>query len=163
MGGDVRLTIENQREVMAVFEGLPASIQKKILRPAFNAGGREVVKDARGNLNSNRSVRTGALRRSLTTRIKIYRNGTVVALVGPSRKYATTHKGKPVVPWRYAHLVEKGTARGVRRRPFLRPALKSQTPAIRRQTAAKFRQVIKREVDRLSILHKARIADTSSL
>lgn len=92
---------------------------KNIVSSAFNAN-KIMVEAVRDKIESNGSVDTGLLRDSISRKRLIYdKDGVVVILTGVNKATKGVDKyGKPRVPWRYAHIVEK-------EKPFMRPAFES--------------------------------------
>lgn len=73
------------------------------------------------------SERTGALKKSIVSTAKIYKNG-VWAGVGVDSSYKEVHGGKVVKPSKYAHLIEAGfqhypDGSRIEAKPFLSPAV----------------------------------------
>lgn len=96
--------------------------------------------------------RFGFLAKSIRIRLRVYPGDRWVAVIGPSTRY-TRQKGKfktgkragqprKSVPAKYAHLVERGTARS-KARPWLRPAHDATSAGFLRTAAAE----IGREID----------------
>lgn len=139
----IGMRVEGTEKIAAAFATLKASLQKKHLRKAMNAAGKDVLWAAR----SETPKRTGILYKSLGRKVKVYKAGVVVAIVGarmgfrqavgaykrdsrPGTKYP--HKaGEPrmVNPVKYLHLVELGAKRTQARR-MLANALSRGRPAV---------------------------------
>ena len=134
-------------QLSACLQALQEDMRAKILEEGVKAAIQPILRAAKQNLR--RSVRTGALYASMTTKTKSYpRNGKAVGLVGPDRGYyngqakagklGALYAGRPS---NYAHLIEYGhvvvhpkkgeTLRNktassigwVQPRPFIRPAI----------------------------------------
>lgn len=102
----IQAHIEGMDELRKTLLGLPAQIQRRVLRPAMAAEGRRVAKHARSYV----PVRHGLLKKSMGSKVKTYvQSGAVVAIVGPRSDFKQVIAGKPVKPSKYAHLVEFGT------------------------------------------------------
>lgn len=102
-------------DLSAVLKGIPAAMRAEILGTAVGTAAKPVVRSAKRN--AQKSKRTGALQSSIASVVKKYpRNGSAVAVVGPSKDYF--RGGKRVKrggdrrgadkPHKYAHLVEFG-------------------------------------------------------
>lgn len=96
--------IEGIEDLIQSLKKFTPVVQRKILRPALNAEGTKVLKEARSKV----PVDTKLYRRSLGKRTKTYKNGGVVVIIGPRRGFKETIKGRPKNPTNYAHLVEWG-------------------------------------------------------
>jgi hypothetical protein len=152
----IELQVQGQDKVLRVFRALPSAIQRKIIRPTFQASGREVAKVARLNLRRNKSIRSGLLAKSMGSVVRIARNGTVSAHVGPRRSITGSYMGKRVIPWKYAHLVEKGGRGGkMPARPFLQPAFDSSKGRIYAAARKKMEQRLAGEVAKLSGIQRS--------
>ena len=105
-----------------MFRVLPERTQRKVLRPAVRAAAKPVVKAARQKVPK----KTGALRKSLGTKVKTYTGSqSVVAIVGPRTGFRTVDdNGRANDPARYGHLVELGTKNNAPQ-PFLRNGFES--------------------------------------
>lgn len=111
---------------LAALDKVSDRLRGKVLRKALTAGQKPLIAAAR----SRAPKRTGLLRKSLGSKVKIYRtSNSFVAVTGPRTSIQGEHKGKKVVPARYAHLVELGTKRASPH-PFLVPAAQSSQAAI---------------------------------
>jgi HK97 gp10 family phage protein len=104
-----------------------ASLQKRVRsnvqRKAVRRMTTLVLKSARAGLTR---IRTGQLKKSLGSKVKAYRSGIVLGIVGPRKghKITVTNAAGETVnidPVFYAHLVEFGTVHSPAY-PFLRPA-----------------------------------------
>lgn len=91
---------------------------KRILRSVWQAGATVLKKNMKAVVKSNVTQRTGSLLNSIDTKVKIYRSGNIIALVGPRRGARATYyslNGKVIKPNLYFHLVDQGT------KPHLQP------------------------------------------
>ena len=113
---DFSVTASGMEEVARNLKKLENRIQKKVTRGATAKAMRPVAKTAKAN--AKRIKDTGLLARSIGTKTKTMRGGTVITIVGPRKGFKTTvmrkdrdGNDKPVVsdPANYAHLVELGT------------------------------------------------------
>lgn len=107
--------------ISAVLKGIPKDLQDQIMAVAVGNAAKPLVAAAKALA----PMRTGALKRSLTSVVRKYKNGNAVAIVGPDNAYYG--RGKRLKkgqdrrgadkPANYAHLVEFGhysaTASGV--------------------------------------------------
>lgn len=100
----IRAKIEGVEALQATLKNLTGACQRKVLRPALNAEGTRILQAARRNV----PVKTKLLRKSLGKKIKTYKDGTVIVVVGPRRGFKQVNKGKAHNPSFYAHLVEFG-------------------------------------------------------
>lgn len=106
---------------------------------------------------AQRIADTGALAKSARIKVKIYRQFTMVAMVGPARGFTRSggkvktgkNKGKKrlIRPGRYAHLVEHGTRR-TRAKPFIKPAELKSVPQFRRTVTQEIAREIEKELGR---------------
>jgi hypothetical protein len=103
---------------------------KKNFRKAVLIGSNRAAKPTRGQVSESalRIARYGHLAKSIGTKSRIYPSGNYAAAIGPKMSFVRSlgvwtrgkRKGqkKRSVPYKYAHLVEKGTKRS-KARPFL--------------------------------------------
>jgi HK97 gp10 family phage protein len=125
-----RLTIKGKLEglegVLGRMSALRQSARGRIQRKAVNKATRPLAKDTKLLV----PVETGTLKRSIGSKVKTYKSGTTVGLIGPRKgmgREVVARKGPKAGrvefrdPVRYAHLVEFGT-RKFPARPFIRPA-----------------------------------------
>lgn len=166
--------LEGLEEILRVVRELPDETQKKVLAVAVRKAAAPLVSAAK--MFAGRSVRTGALRESITAIVKKGKGGGVYAVVGPARGYfrrgvalkaGDDAKGADM-PANYAHLVEfghvavarrRGTSRRKRTaielgfvpaRPFMRPALLAAQDAMANAFAAGVDSGITQAVKRLA-------------
>lgn len=107
--GRVRLGIVGDKELLKRLDVLEPKLRRRVLRTAVSKASRLVLREAK----SLAPVRTGALRRALAFKVKTYRSGVVVGVVGVDRKVVFQGRdrfGRPVKIWpvKYAHLVNSG-------------------------------------------------------
>jgi HK97 gp10 family phage protein len=126
----IREPLTGMAEISAALQGIPEAVKTRIMSTALRAAARPLVVSARAYAPR----RTGALRRSISSVIRKYRQGQIaVAVVGPDKGYYNEGKrakkgqrGKDR-PANYAHLVEFGhvikPSGRVLARPFMRPAV----------------------------------------
>lgn len=105
------LQLAGLNSFLRVLDELGGNIATRIANAATKEGGQIVLAAARANLITNPSIESGALLSSLATRHRYYRKSkTAVAITGVDTGFATEFGGRPRKPFKYAHLVEKGTA-----------------------------------------------------
>ena len=124
----MRMQLSGDITLLHRFHQLPPKMQKKYGRRGVAKAARQLVKGAKARA----PVRTGQLKKSLGFRPRTYK-GTVLAIVGPRRGFATTDEtGKKHDPARIAHLVEMGHGgpRPAPPHPFLRPAMDELAPTM---------------------------------
>ncbi len=138
------------KEMEQVFRALPDRMQNNVISTAIRGGAAIVRNAAKSNLTSQGSVRTGLLRKSISTRVKNYKSdGTVYAAVGSRYDVVgTTPEGRRMRPANYAHLVEFGTV-AARAKPYLRTALDNNRSAVFSAITAKARKGLAREIKKL--------------
>jgi len=92
---------------------------KAIVGGAFNVN-RLTVNAIQAQLESNGSIDTGLLKDSIKRKKIVYdKSGTVVIITGVSKSVkGVDSRGKPRVPWRYAHVVES-------KKPFMKQGFDS--------------------------------------
>lgn len=118
---------------------------KIILAVARSYAPKEIGKD---ELSEERA---GLYKRAMGSKVKVYRNGVVIVVVGARRGFKKQigvrkrgkNKGQPVFydPAKIAHLIERGTKRS-RARPHLRPALDDTRSRVIDNTIRQVRDVI---------------------
>lgn len=137
----IRGQVDGLRELVSSLHKLDTKVRKKTVRKMCAEAGKLILKRAK----SLAAKETGLLRKSLGRKVKVYRSGVAVAVVGPRsdskfRQLVTRTKNrrKPRTemanPIKYAHLVEQGTTHS-RALPFLRPAIAGQQAALREAMA----------------------------
>ena len=156
MSYTIRGRVDGLQEMIQSLAGLKEAVIRRILRAAVSKGSQIIMKKAK----QLASRETGLLRKSIGRKVKVYRtSGVAVAMVGPRIGFRTTvtrKKGKlrptPTIsdPVKYAHLVERGTKPhgrhpGFQARPFLEPAARGQTGAIRQAMAEEIRRQLEKE------------------
>lgn len=117
------ITLHGDKELAAIIRTLPDKVQRKLLRRAVTKGSTPVLRRAK-QLAPRRS---GLLRRSLKRKIKTYKGGVVVAVIGPDKNVSGVVGKRKHTPGKIAHLVEYGHG-GKHPAPphaFLEPALES--------------------------------------
>lgn len=139
------VTVEGIKQTIRRLGKLPGRLDRKVMRQATGAGGREVVKEARKRVRR----RFGQLRRALGQRVKRLPDGTFIAVVGVRKGFVIMVDGKRINPEKYIHLVELGTTHSAAQ-PFLRTSLPAAQAAAVRKFAEKAGAGIEREVARLA-------------
>jgi hypothetical protein len=134
----VKGEVAGLKECQAALAGVEKRVRKAAVRRGVAAGAKTVVKEARKRVRR----RSGLLAKSLGSKVKTFKNGTVVGIVGPRTGFRKVvgqrtrgkNKGKVVYenPTQIAHLIEKGHGgpHPARAYPFLRPALEESGPEI---------------------------------
>lgn len=92
------------KELEKKFRTLGDKVQRKVLRGAVNAGATPVVKATKSKVK----VETGTLGLSIGKKVKAYKGGAVVGVIGPRFQVVSMYKGRKRRPAFYAHLAEKG-------------------------------------------------------
>jgi len=113
------LNRQDERRLLRTLDTIENKVRKRILGKAVRAAAKPILKQAR----TNAPRRTTVLKRALITKVKRYKNGNVVAAIGPEYRKdrktgkrtfrmlkATKSRGALKVDAFYAHMVEKGTA-----------------------------------------------------
>lgn len=143
MGFKIKQKLTGLEALIQSMSDLKQSIQSRALRPAVTKGARIISKEAK-RLAPKES---GLLRKSIGTKVKTYKSGVVVAIIGPRSKPSfrktVTVNGRQQVrnPVNYAHLVEYGTVR-TRPHSFLRAAIQTKQGEVRRVMAEALRESI---------------------
>ena len=117
---------------------------RKAIRIAVNRAAARMKAIVAGHAEKSR--RLGNLIKSLRIKVKVYRNESYVAIVGPNRNFkrsgAKITRGRKtrvpfkrglrhtIRPGRYAHLVERG-AKHHRAQPFIQPSIPDAVPTFR--------------------------------
>ncbi len=129
------------------FAGLEAiertAKKRAITLKAIKAGAKLVQRAAKAKVVK----RSGALKQSIGTKAQKGRKGKTLALavVGARTKVVQQYKGRSVRPAKYAHLVERGTARAAAK-PFLKPALDGQKGQVSRAVLDTLAAEVKKEL-----------------
>jgi HK97 gp10 family phage protein len=144
-------TLQGATELIKALQTLGERTQRKVMRQAVNAACNPTLKAARANVHDE----SGLLKKSLAKKIKTYPDRqTVVGIIGPDTQTAGEYKGKPRVPWRYAHLVHDGhideKGNFVPGNPFLRRAYESTEGATVDVMADKLGKGIEKEAAKQS-------------
>lgn len=109
----IGFTLSNFKEMRALLHDLPPAVEARVMRTAVGNAAKPLVKAAK----SKAPVRSGALRKSITSVVRHYpKSGKVVAVIGPDKEYyagGKRLKGRADRrgadrPANYAHLVEFG-------------------------------------------------------
>lgn len=99
---------------------IPATVQAEIVQELNKMMSAAVVK-AKAKIKK----RSGFLAKSITKKVKKYKDGGVWSAFGVNANTAGEYKGERVRPIKYAHLVELGFThvgnKPVQAKPFLRP------------------------------------------
>jgi HK97 gp10 family phage protein len=109
------ITVQGDKELIAALESLGSpKTTKRVLRAAVRQAAKPVLQQVRTNLRGDSPRRrTGALLRSMATKVRDYQSGAVVAIVGPRSDFVIQRyidgAVRRIRPAKYAHLVEFGT------------------------------------------------------
>lgn len=141
------------KDLLRKLDALSARMRGTILRKAITKAGQVVHRAEKSGV----AVDEGWLKKSLGTKVKIYRKGGVaVVMIGPRTGFTTSGRGKKKrkvqtklgeqldaagrKPTNYAHLVEKGTKVRISKsgkssgrmpaKPFVKPALMRSRAAV---------------------------------
>lgn len=142
-GVDVKVEVDGLSDVLKVINDVEVGIRNRVLRKAFRAYGKQIIKPAKAAAPR----RSGTLRKSIGQKVATYKSGAVVLVVGPRRGVVGDHDGRKVVPSRTAHLVEFGTTRS-RATPFMRQAAVAARSEGVQRFAQKVRQELPKEVEK---------------
>ena len=146
----MKMHLEGLEELRYACSELPRRIKSKADRQAILAATTPVVRAVKAGLPTD----SGALKRGITRKVTT-RKGVVVGRVGAKRSAdGKATNGKPRVPSRYLHLVEKGTKPhgghpGTPARGVLRQAQSQTRAQVEGIAADKYRQVIESEASKL--------------
>lgn len=112
---------------------------KKGFQKVIRAGATAATKEARKLTPKD----SGTLRKSLISKIKVYRNSDMmVAIIGPKTKMKVAYKNGIRWPSKYANLVHGGTRR-TKATPFLRQAVQGRAAVIEAAMAKKLAEVLR--------------------
>lgn len=133
--------LDGFKELRLALRKLSAEVEETVLTAAVEAGGKIVHRDARARVTRE----SGALANSLRLEVTKHRRGSkeAKARIGIDKKYRLRGR-RPV---RYAHLVEFGhhsKSGFVAPKPFLRPAILSNSQRIKAAMRAVLKQGIAR-------------------
>lgn len=152
--GKRQLRVEGDDKVIALCQELPRRAQKKAFRGAVTAGTDMILKAAKARAPR----RHGLLKKALGKKIKAYKSGTVVGIVGARRSVTGEKLGLRAVPANYIHLVVKGTRPhmvGSRRHPgakandFMGDAYRATKGKCEAAAAVRFKNVVEEEATKL--------------
>ena len=99
-------------------EFVKVQVKKRILKKAIRAGTKVIVSDVKSKV----PILSGALKRSISTKVDSLKDGSVTyGIIGPRSGFTARIRNRIVKPSRYAHFLELG----YHARPFLLPAWQS--------------------------------------
>jgi len=101
----VEITLEGQNGVGAVLDLLSSKVLLKVAKGAETAANGILVRALR--TGGSFQDRTGLLRKAQGNK-PWRKNNYQVAIAGTKIEIKGTYRGKPVIPWRYDHLIEAG-------------------------------------------------------
>jgi len=160
--------LEGVTQLQALMSGFKISDQEQVLVESLREAAAPVVRDARANLQKNKSVRTWALWKAMGFVVRRYRSrGLYIAYIGARQiDFAMTPETKSVrlsanrqvkakegeskiSPWRYIHLVEYPffnvrTGRKTPGKPFLKPAFDQNIAQAEKTLLAGFEKAVAR-------------------
>jgi HK97 gp10 family phage protein len=134
---DLKYKIEGGKELAELLKKLPDKVEKNFMRQAVRAGAAVVVKDARNRVPK----RTGNLSKSIGTVSRKTRGGKVGVSIKARQGKERENDGF------YGRFIERGTVY-IAARPFLRPALKNNVPAIISAMAKKLNAALEKFVSK---------------
>ena len=106
MAFEIGVQLSGARELGFILRKLPDRMHKVVLKGGVKKALKPVVKTARSNLSGHE--RTGQLRKSLGSVVRVYSSGVVAGFVGPRKGFFAIINGQRVDPENYAHLIELG-------------------------------------------------------
>jgi hypothetical protein len=93
------------KDLRRSFGSLADNVQRKVARSAVNFAMTPVLKEARGRIQQ----RTGYTAANLAKKSKAYKKGsTAVSIVGADRAAMTEINGRPHIPAKIDHLLDRG-------------------------------------------------------
>lgn len=160
MAAPAKMEMIGFKELDKLLKGLPAKVERVVLRKVATAMSTPVLKSYRRNVKSLVGKVTGRLLQAPARKMKTYpRTQTVIAIVGPKLHMGGRQKVAP-----HAHLVEFGTGprvtkagKSTGRMPAyapLRKAYDANLGAIRRIAHKKTAEAIKAEAKKLARRHR---------
>lgn len=141
------MKIEGDKQLKNLLAQLPKRVASKGNKAAVTAGAKPIVKAAKNKAPKE----SGALRKAMGSKVKTYKadaGTSAVAVIGARRNVTADYKGKPRVPSRYIHLVDKGT-KYIKGDNFLEQAYEEEKNAALEAMKGKFKEVIEREASKL--------------
>lgn len=147
------VTITGLADVKDTLAKLSSAAKNKIGTAALVEAMTPMV-DAARNLASA-SVDTGNLKASVGFRVKAYRKGAIVGVIGPRNGFKTVDRqGRTRIATKYAHLVEFGhvapNGMHVAAKPFMRPAFAAKRQQVARDLGVLLGKKIDIEAARLA-------------
>jgi len=164
---DLQIHWEGVDDLVAFLAHLPARLRERAIRPAVDKAARLVARAIKG---AQKRRRTGMLSASIGTKVTAKLNRPIYGVAGP-RRSSYKPRGSPfrltarwrrskerkrpglakIKPTRYAHLIEKGHAKGkgksaARAYPFMRPAVQASRGGV----AAILRGELTRQLNRFA-------------
>jgi len=139
----VGATLEGDRSLIRALDRLGNAGIKRVVRKAVNAAIQPILKAARENVPRDE----GDLKKSLTKQVRVFKSGTIVGYVGLRRGAEDPESGDLLAV--RASVVEFGSLRPggkiIMPRPWLAPALFSNTAEVMSKLNAKIRQGLSAE------------------
>jgi HK97 gp10 family phage protein len=142
MIGGVKIT--GDKELAAAFRAIPDDMLPRVMAGAVRKLFKGAVGKAQSRLASSGRERTGALRRSIISKVKFYKRSRVLyAILGPDKDAAETYAGETIRPAKYSHFVELGTPRMVPT-PYIKPSVEELGPDVVQALKDAFARAAKR-------------------
>jgi len=149
--------VEGLKYLEDALDELSKDMKFRFTTSALKAAAKPVIAAAKEGARNNKHPSSGALAESLGVKAQKKGGENISVWIGTMREnktalrsYFTYYYAGKTIPLsrlangiRHGHLIELGTARGVQKRPFLRPALESQAG----QAVSEFKRVLKRKID----------------
>lgn len=158
----LKFRITGTTEIAKALQGLPSRVSKNIAIEAMAEAVRPLVNAAKAY--SHRSIRTGALHRSIGFAVRQYKKGLVTyGVIGARRGFGVPDAGSSTgttEPANYAHLVEyghaiAGDANGwVDAQPFMRPAWMETRGDVAKILGRSLGEGVEREAEKISMRNK---------
>ena len=163
------IEVKGLKELDLALKQFSTITQGNMVTSALRAGAKPVVSKAREGALRSMHPSSGALAESIGVKAQKKGGEHISIWVGSMRKgkegkdalhsYVGFYGGTVstvAAGIRHGHLIELGTARGVAKRPFLRPALDGQAGAVVSEFKKKMRQLIKKETKKIHNAQKNR-------
>ena len=149
--------VDGLKELDKAMDELTSKMRNSFTTSALKAAAKPVIAAAKEGARKSKHPSSGALAESLGVKAQRKGGEHISVWVGTMRENKTAlqsyfsyyYAGKTIPLSRLAngirhgHLIELGTARGVQKRPFLRPALDSQKGV----AVSEFKRVLKRKIE----------------
>jgi hypothetical protein len=97
----------NSRQVYEDLQHLSNQLKDQIARKAVSKALAPISRQAKKNITPLK--RSGLLRKSIVSKVKVFPSGVAFGVVGPDRGVTGVYEGRKVWPQKYFHMVEYGT------------------------------------------------------